>query len=82
MQSRGGLSATMYRLVAHPPCPTLTSGAYKQAVEGFCLEIGQYWRYDLSEEELARFCGSSKHLPSQDDISFNVLELLGMVMSA
>ena len=41
-------------------------------------------RYELSKEELliSRFYGSSKHLQSQDSISINALELLGMVMSA
>ena len=46
------------------------------------METGQYWRYDLSQEELARFCGSSKHIQSEDNICVNALELLGMVMSA
>ena len=36
--SEGGLSAPMYRLVARLPCHTLTSGASKHAVGGFCLE--------------------------------------------
>ena len=80
--SEGGLPTPMYRLVARPPCRNSTSDASKHAVGGFGLEIGQYWRYDLSEEELARFCGSSKHLQSQDSISINALELVGMVMSA
>ena len=53
--SEGGLSAPMSHLVARPPCHTLTSDASKHAVGGFCLEMGQYWRYDLSQEELARF---------------------------
>ena len=42
--SEGGLSASMYRLVARPPCRTLTSDASNHAVGGFCLETGQYWR--------------------------------------
>ena len=81
MQARG-LFAPTYRLVAGPSCHTLTSDTSKHDVGGFCLETGQYWRYELSEEELACFCGSSKHLQSQDSISINALELLGMVMSA
>ena len=70
------------RLVARPPCHTLTSDASKHVVEGSCLETGQYWRYNLSQEELARFCGSSKHIQSEDNICVNALALLGMVMSA
>ena len=50
---------------------------------GSCLQTaGPYWQYGLSEEELARFCGSSKHLQLQDSISIEALELLGMVMYA
>ena len=47
--SEGGLPAPMYRLVARPLCCTLISDVSKHAVGGFCLETGQYWRYDLSE---------------------------------
>ena len=71
--SERGLSASMPRLVVRPPCRTLVSDASKHAVGGVCLETGQYWWYDLSEEELARFCRRSKHLQSQDCISINAL---------
>lgn len=74
--------APMYRMVARPPFRTLFSDASKNAVGGYCLEMGWYWRYTLSEEEQSRFCGSSKDLLSQDSISINALELLGMVISA
>ena len=76
------MSIPMYRLVARPPCRTLISNAYKHVVGGFCLEADQYWRYDLSEQELARVCGSRKHLQCQDGVSINTLELLGMLISA
>ena len=59
--SEGGLSTPIYRLVARLSCPTYTSDASKHAVEGLCLETGQYWRYDLSRE-LPRFCENRKHL--------------------
>ena len=71
----------IYRLVARPPCRTLVSDASKHVVGGFCLETDQYWRYDLSEEEPARVCESSKHLQWQDGVSINALELLGMLVS-
>ena len=67
--SEGELSVSMYRLAARPPCRTLISDASKHAVGGFCLETGQCWRCDLSEEELACIRGSIKHLQSQDSIS-------------
>lgn len=46
------------------------------------METGLYWPYTLSKEEQSRFCGSSKHLLSQEGISISALELLSMVMSA
>ena len=46
------------------------------------METGAYWRYDLTADEQARFCGSGRAEASMDDISVNVLELLGMVISA
>ena len=77
--SEGRLSAPMCRLAARPPCRTLISDGSKHAVGDLCLETGQYRRDDLSEEELARFCGSNKHLQSQDMVCS---ELLDMVMPA
>ena len=83
LDARGGtLSALMYHL---PECRsqcTLFSDASKNAVGGFCIETGVYWRYDLDAGERSRFCGSSKSVAGGNDISINVLELLDMVVSA
>ena len=72
----------MYHLLERPSQRTLISDASKTAVGGFCLETGVYWRYDLDAGERSRFCGSSKSVAGENDISINVLELLGMVVSA
>ena len=45
------------------------------------METGVYWRYDLTADEQARFGGSSRAVESMDEISIDVLELLGMVIS-
>ena len=83
LDARGGiLSAPMYHLLERPPRRTLFSDASKTAVGGFCLETGVYWRYELDDGERSRFCGSSKSVADENDISINVLELLGMVVSA
>ena len=37
------------------------------------METGAYWRYDLTADEQARFCGSGRAEASMDDISVNVL---------
>ena len=70
----------MYRLVLRPPTLSLFSDASGVAVGGYCLESALWWRYDLSDAEHANVKGSTVH--SEDDISINVLELLGMVLSA
>ena len=83
VDARGGvLSAPMYHLLERPAQRTLFSDASKIAVGGYCLETGVYWRYDLTAQEQSRFCGSSKSVRGVDDLSINVLELLGMVVSA
>ena len=72
----------MYRLLERPARRTLFSDASKTAVGGFCLETGVYWGYELNDRERSRFCGSSGSVSFEDDLSINVLELLGMVVSA
>ena len=83
LDARGGtLSAPMYHFLERPSQRTLFSDAPKTAVGGFCHETGVYWRYDIDAGERSRFCGSSKSVAGENDISINVLELLGMVVSA
>ena len=83
LASRGGqFFSPMYNVLIRPPKLTLFSDASKQAVGGYCVETGHYWRYDLSAEERSRFCGSSKSVVGVNDISINVLELLGMLVGA
>ena len=48
----------------------------------FCLETGVSWRYELNDRARSRFCDSSGSVGCEDDFSINVLELLGMVVSA
>lgn len=71
----------MCRLVERPPVRTLFSDASKWAVQRCSMEMGWFWRYDFSDEEQARCCGSSIVLESEDQISINAAELLGMVMT-
>ena len=78
----GTLSAPMYHCLERPAQHILFSVARINAVGVFCLETGVYWRYDLSVEEQSRFCCSSRFVAGMNEISINVLELLGMVISA
>ena len=83
VHARGGVfSAPMYHLLEHPAQRTLFSGTSKTTVGGYCLETSVYWRYDLTAQEQLRFCGSSKPIRGVDDLSSNMLELLGMVVWA
>ena len=83
LDAQGGtLSTPMYHLLERPAQRTLFSDASKTTIEGFFLEIGVYWRYDLSVQKQSRFCCSSRSVAGIDNISINVLELLGMVISA
>ena len=54
----------------------------KPLLRGFCLETGVYWRYDLDAGERSRFCGSCKSVEGENDVPIDVLEVLGMVVSA
>ena len=56
------------------------SDASGRAVGGYSVRAGRWWRCDLQEEERTRFKGSTSH--NVDDLTINVLELLGMVISA
>ena len=81
LDARGGtLLAPMYHLLERPAQRTLFSDDSKTAIGVFCLET-VLW-YDLSVEEQSGFCGSSRSVAGMDRISINVLELLGMVVSA
>ena len=84
VDARGGvLSAPMYYLLKRPVQRTLFSDASKTAVGGYCLETSVNCRYDLTALEQLGFCGSSKSVRGvDDDISINMLERLGMVVSA
>ena len=78
----GVLSAPIYHFLERPAQHTLCSDASKTAVGGYCLKTRVYLRYDLTDQEQSRFCGSSKSVNCVKDLSINVIEHLGMVVSA
>lgn len=73
----GSLCAPMYNILDRPPKLSVFTDASKQAIGGYCLQTGHYFRYDLSVAEQACFVGSSKSVQGVNDVSINVLELLG-----
>lgn len=81
--ARGGhVTSPMYNIVVRPPRLAVFSDASKSAIGGYCVQTGSYFRYDLSADEQSRFCGANKYARGVNDISINVLELLGMVVGA
>ena len=74
--------APMNYLLERPAQCTLFSISSEIVVGGYCLETGVYWRYDLTPQEQSGFCGSRQSVHIVNDLYINVLELLGMIVSA
>ena len=73
------LEAPLFCCFSQPPSRILTSDASGDGMGGFCLESGRWWRIDFTEDIRARL---RKRVCSRDDLSMNVFELLGMVVTA
>ena len=77
--SAGTLEAPLYSLYPQRPLCTLWSDASGDALGRYCLESGLWWRLDLDANVRARLRSCNSH---RDDLSINLLELLGMVITA
>ena len=75
------LAAPFFRFVKRTHRRTWFSDASFEAVGGLCLEAGVYWTYNLSEGEVKRTIRSRKG-GGRNRLYINVLELMGMVMTA
>ena len=73
------LSSPLHTFFLRRRLRTLVSNASGTAVGGYCLETGAWWRFDLDRNAKSRL---SEHVHGHDDLSINVLELLGMVVTA
>ena len=73
------LSAPLFACFLQPPSRILISDASGDAMGGYCLESGQWWRIDFSDDIRSRLRQRVGH---RDDLSMNVFELLGMVITA
>ena len=73
--SAGTPEAPLYSLYLQRPSYTLWSYASGDALDGYCLESGLWWRLDIDANVRARLRSCKKY---RDDISINLLELLGM----
>ena len=79
----GRLSAPLYRSFMQPPTFTLWSDASGDAMGGYFLGPGPgssvWWRFEFGDDVRARLRATVK---DWNDLSINVLELLGMVVTA
>jgi len=73
------LEAPLHCCFLQPPSRILVSDASGHAMGGYCLESGKWWRIDFTPDEQARLRAHVRH---RDDLSINVFELLGMVITA
>ena len=71
----GVVSAPIYHLIERPAQRTFFSDTSKTAVDRYCLEIGIFWRYNLTSQEQKQFCGSIRSVHGVGDLSINVLEV-------
>ena len=79
----GRLSAPLYRSSLQPPTFDLWSDASGDGMGGFVLGLepgsGVWWRFEFDDDVRARLHATVRHW---NDLSINVLELLGMVLTA
>ena len=75
----GRLSATLLSLCLHPHVRTLWFDASGEAMGGYCLESGCWWRYGFDENVRSRV---RPKVFGRDDLSINLLELLAMTVTA
>ena len=79
----GRVSAPLYRSFLQPPTFTLWSDASGDAKEAYFLSpepgSGVWWRYEFDDDVRARLRATVRNW---NDLSINVLELLGMVVTA
>lgn len=73
------LEAPLFTSVLQPPSRIIISDASGNAMGGYCLETGWWWRIDFPEDIRVRL---RQRVCKRDDLSMNVFELLGMVITA
>ena len=76
-----GLSAPCYTAIRRPAKRHYLSDASFDAVGGFCVESKVFWRYDLPQELTTELKRKTK-LGEACTITVNLLELLGMIVTA
>ena len=75
----GTLQAPLHSFCSQSCSRTLWSDAPGNAMEAYCSESGAWWRVDFDEDVRNRLC---QKVEVRDNLSINVLEVLGMVVTA
>ena len=75
------LYSPVFPHVSRPVVRHWMPDASTQAIGGYCPDISTWWRYVLSPDEVARTLAVWQG-PRNNAIDINLLELLGMVMTA
>ena len=75
----GTLQAPLYSFCSQSYSRTLRSDASGNAMGGYCLESGAWWRVDFDEDVRNRL---REKVEARDDLSIIFLESLGMVVTA
>ena len=81
----GALSAPCYTAIQRPAKRHDLSDASFEAMGGYCVERKAFWRYELPKEliaELKRKADRRETCSTCSSITINLLELLGVVVSA
>ena len=73
------LEAPLFCCFLQPPSRILITDASGDGMAGFCLESDWWWWIDFTKDIRVRL---RKRVCSRDDLSMNVFELLGMVVTA
>lgn len=73
------LEAPLFTSFLQLPSRIIISDASGDAMGGYCLETGWWWRIDFTEDVRMRL---RRRVCQRDDLSMNVFELLGMVVTA
>ena len=75
------LAAPLHSFYLQDPFRSLFSDASGRAIGGFCPETGSWWRFDLDVDHHRRL-SDARDVAPRDQLSINLLELLGMAINA
>jgi hypothetical protein len=82
VRNNSTLSTPIVTHIKRQPIQTWLSDASFEAIGGCCVESGIWWRFNLTQEMMTRVQKEAHKGRAQMLLNINILELLGMVMTA